>query len=88
MNENALYAQDYYVERRLNEPPRVQVNFIIPISPHKVKEIAEILKRIELFLNNKEGIALVQGNQKPRCFYCGTLNEEINNSCSQCGAPL
>lgn len=55
-------------------------------NPNKSEEIAEALKKIELYLSGS--INLVKASEKPRCFYCGTLNDESVNSCSQCGGPL
>lgn len=88
LNKNSLYTRRYDIQRNLDELPIINVEFVLPIAPTQINEIAEALKKLELFLNDKDGITLVKGNQKPRCFYCASLNDESSNQCSQCGATL
>ena len=51
------------------------------------EKIAEAQRRIALTLCSGP-IDVVKATEKPRCFYCGQLNDEDRNTCSQCGGVL
>lgn len=48
---------------------------------------AEIMQTFQDMLTGKT-VDFVQHADKPRCFYCGSLNEPGKNHCTQCGVPL
>ena len=81
-----LKCTQYDIQRRPNELTVVDVTFVLPISPRNTVEIAEALKRIELYL--ADNINLVQASDKPRCYYCGRLNDPDNETCDSCSALL
>jgi hypothetical protein len=67
----------------------VHADFIIPVAGSSgAEEIAEALQRAVFTLANGDGIDLVKSSGKPRCFYCGSLNEEDAIKCAACGASL
>jgi CRISPR/Cas system-associated exonuclease Cas4 (RecB family) len=88
MTENpyALYSTCHKFTVDVDSFPLLEVTFIVPVSPTDVEALAEVAKKIELFLGGE--VNLVKGMGKPRCFYCATLNDSENTTCSQCGAPL
>jgi zinc ribbon protein len=81
-----LRALSYRISREPNELVVVDVSFLLMTPPNKSKEIAEALKRIELFLYEK--INLVKSDGSNRCFFCGVKQEDNAQTCTQCGAPL
>jgi hypothetical protein len=87
MAEINLKATGYAVQRQPNELVAFDVRFVLLSSPNKSEEIAEALKKMELFLSKKINLVQAEDN-KQRCFYCGVLNSLVNTTCSQCGAPL
>lgn len=83
----SMLCQHYNIDRGVGKVTRISVDFILPISPNNVKDIAEALKKIELMLAS--GIDLVKAvPDQSRCFHCGVLNGSDNTTCAQCGAPL
>jgi hypothetical protein len=87
MAKTSLRCHGYQVNRQAGMLTTIHADFIIPISPHDIEKMSDALKNIEVFLSG--AIDLVKADEtKPRCFYCGTLNDLENNVCSQCGASL
>ena len=83
----SLLCRKYDVYRAVDELTEINVSFILPIAPNDTENMAEALKRIEIFLSGK--VDFVRSDKdKPRCFYCGSLQDLELNMCSQCGAPL
>ena len=77
----------YDVRRAAAKPVTITANLILKnVSPHNVEDVAEALKRIELFLGNE--LNLVKATDRPRCYYCGSLNDDGEKHCTQCNAPL
>jgi hypothetical protein len=87
MAEINLIATRYSVQRQPDELVTFDVRFVLLSSPNKSDEVAEALKKMELFLSKKINLVQAEDN-KQRCFYCGTSNILENITCSQCGAPL
>ena len=82
-----LQARSYHVARDPNELVQVDVSFVLMTPPHNVQDVAEALKRIEIFLSGSK-VNLVKSDGSMRCFYCGTKQDNDATTCSQCGAPL
>ena len=85
MNLNML-CTGYCVERYPDTLTKITVDFVLDIDPFNNEDIADALRRIELYLSEK--VSLVKSTDRPRCFYCGTLNDANRTVCSQCGASL
>jgi hypothetical protein len=81
-----LLCLGYDVRREPMRPPEVRVNFIIKTETRAIEEIAEAMKRLELYLAGE--INLVRSDGSQRCFYCGVKQTDDAQVCSQCGAPL
>lgn len=81
-----LRCRGYSTNRYMNELTEITPNLILVLHPNDCEQQAEALKRIELFLAGE--INIVKAVDKPRCFYCASLNDEDANMCAQCGAPL
>ncbi len=88
MNKNALLCRNYVIHRSVDELVTLQVEFILPIQLSNSEEIANALKKIELLFGSSAGVNLVQGANRPRCQWCGTLHDEGKNICPQCGGAL
>ncbi len=88
MNKNALFCRNYVIHRSVDELVTLQVEFILPIQLSNSEEIANALKNIELLFGSSAGVNLVQGANRPRCQWCGTLHDEGKNICTQCGGAL
>ena len=83
----SLLCTSYSVARNPGRPPELQVHFIVNTGSRDTEEIAEALKRIEIFLSGS--VDLVKADDKKlRCFYCGSLSGMNANQCSQCEAAL
>ena len=81
-----LLCKGYTVRRGVDELTEIVPQLFLKMHPHECELQAEALKRIELFLSGD--INIVKATDKPRCFYCASLNEEDANMCEQCGASL
>lgn len=86
MNNLELKCTGYRIDRRVNDPVRLDVEFILNIHPRRTDEIAEALKCIERYLS--EAVNLVKSADKPRCYYCGKLADDAETQCKACGANL
>jgi len=82
----ALRCVRYDLSREAGSLTEISAKFVLLISPRNSDEMAEAFKKIEKYLAGE--VNLVKATEKPRCFYCGTLNEETYGTCAQCGAPL
>jgi len=84
----SLTSQGHRYYREMGAALRINVDFVLlGVSPLHLDEMAEAMKKIEKFMGGK--IDFVQADPyKPRCFYCGVLNEKDANTCTQCGAAL
>jgi hypothetical protein len=82
----SLACLSYDIYRRPSEPVRINAEFILKVSPHQIEEVAEALKRIELYLAGD--VSLLRYDGSARCFYCGTKQDDNAKTCTQCGAPL
>jgi hypothetical protein len=85
--KTSMGCKSYTITREVGNLVRINADFILYNSPYNSVEIAELLSRVETMFSGK--IDLVRADAiKPRCFYCGSLNDETVNQCSQCGAPI
>lgn len=86
LNDKSLICQNYEVTRRVGDLVRVRAEFVLNIDPHKNEEIIEAMTRINQLLAGR--VVLVQGQDKLRCTYCGTLQKDDEVICGQCGGKL
>lgn len=86
----SLLTVAYRTDVSIDNPIRVSVEFIVPVSAKEKSEvIAEIQKSIALRLCHPDGIEFVKSSNGERCFHCGTKNtDEKKTNCVNCGAPL
>ena len=82
-----LHCTGYDVRRRPDEVVSISATFVLPISPHRIDEIAQALSMIELYLAEEINIVKSDG-AAARCFYCATKASEDDKNCTQCGASL
>jgi len=81
-----LRCTGYELTRVVHEFVEIRPVFLLMISPGNSAEIAEALKRLELYLSGE--VNLLKSDGSGRCFYCGCKQEDNTVACSQCGAPL
>jgi len=81
-----LRCTGYELTRVAHEFVEIRPVFLLGTLPNNSKEIAEALKRIELYLSGE--VNLLKSDGSNRCFYCGCKQEDNAVICSQCGAPL
>ena len=87
-NTHRLGCQGYVVDVHLNDAIRIHADFVMFISGHaEARIIAEAQRRLAMFFCSGD-IEMVKSGDKPRCFYCASLNELDAKQCSQCGALL
>ena len=87
-NPYSLNCANFNVDVSCDGFVRVSADFVVLIAGRDEPEkIAEALRRIGLTLCSGP-IDLVKATDKPRCFYCGSLNDEDRNTCSQCSGSL
>jgi len=77
-----LLCKNYRVSREANAVAEVDVRFILVERDN----MPEALAAIERYLSGE--VVLVKAQDKPRCYYCGTLAQDDESICKQCGAPL
>ena len=82
-----LGCQGYRINREM-DLVRIQADFVLRISPKHREEIAEALKRIELYMSGNISLVNEPDKDKTRCFYCGTANDQRETNCVNCGAVL
>jgi hypothetical protein len=82
----ALACTGYRINRYAGEAVNIDATFILKVSPKQTEEVAEALKRIELYLAGE--VSLLRFDGSNRCFYCGTKQADDVQTCTQCGAPL
>lgn len=87
-NPYRLGCCGYSVDVPIDGAIRVKADFVLYISGRApAPEVAEGLRRLAMFLNSGD-VQLIAAQDRPRCFYCGTLNDIDAKLCSQCGAAL
>lgn len=80
-----LGCRSYDIYRRIAEPVEINVSFVLKENWKNSENIADALKAIELYLCGGAEINIVKATDKPRCFYCGSLNDEGAKKCENCG---
>jgi len=87
-NLYSLHCQWFETQAYCDSAVGVTAHFttLIPVQCN-AEQVAEALRRIGMMLCSGP-IDLVQSADKPRCFYCGSLNDADRNTCSQCGGSL
>jgi hypothetical protein len=69
-------------------PTEINVDFVLMgIHTQDIEGMSAALAKIEKYLGREVDLVLAV-KDKPRCFYCGCLNDKDANQCSQCGAAL
>ena len=82
-----LNCRTFGIETHYDSLPVVRAEFIVPISPHETKKLAEAFKAITLYMG--ETIELVKSRKDmARCFYCGQLNTNDRETCVYCGGRM
>jgi hypothetical protein len=82
----SLGCVGYSVDRYPQELVKISAQFILKVHPRQIDEVAEALKRIEMYLSGD--VSLLRSDGLHRCFYCGVKQEDNAQICTQCGAPL
>lgn len=84
----SIGCRGYTVRTYYDEAIMVNADFVVYLSGRAdVKDIAEVQKRLALFFCSGD-IDIVKSADRPRCFYCASLNDNDAKQCSQCGALL
>lgn len=87
-NTHRLGCRGYITEINVGEVIHIQADLIMYMMRDADAEtIAEAQRRLAIFFCSGD-IELIKSGDKPRCFYCASLNESDAKQCSQCGALL
>jgi len=89
MKECAAYVRGYEVELHADAMVTLNVEFIFPCAGFAgAKSFQKLYANLARWLHDPNGITFVQGSDRPRCFYCGSLNAKPAVACRACGASL
>lgn len=84
----ALLCQSFRVGVYSDAPITVDAQFVVPVTIGcSAAEIGETLRKLGVRLMGNP-INLVRSAGKPRCFYCGRVNEPGVEACAGCGASM
>lgn len=87
-NTHRLGCQGYTVKVYMDDAIRINADFVMYIPGHtKAEIIAEAQRRLAIFFCSGD-IELIKSGDRPRCFYCASINELDAKQCTQCGASL
>ena len=87
-NTHRLGCRGYTTEIYVGEIIHIQADLVMYMTGNADAEtVAEAQGSLAIFFCSGD-IELIKSGDKPRCFYCASLNESDAKQCSQCGASL
>jgi hypothetical protein len=81
-----LSCREYSIDRSCERRGVAIIRATFILTEQDLDKMPDQLANIERFMQTN--IEFVKAQDRPRCFYCGSLNEIKSLKCESCGASM